>query len=151
MSEVTRILDQLKRAFEGEAWHGPSVNEVLAGVTAAIAAEHPIRGAHSIWEIVLHVATWERAVRRRLEGDPAAVPDEEDWQLVTDTKEEAWQDALSALTSGHLALRKAIAALTDADLDKAATGQFYTVYFMLHGAIQHDLYHAGQISLLKKA
>src|SRR5438034_11536829 len=89
MSEIKRINDQLKRAFEGTAWHGPSVSEVLAGVTAEQAAAHPIAGAHSIWELTLHIATWERAGRRRIqESDPVEVSDEEDWPAVEDRSEE---------------------------------------------------------------
>jgi hypothetical protein len=65
MSEIQRIEDQLRRAFEGHAWHGPAVRELLADVTAAKAAGRPLPSAHSIWEIVLHMATWERVVRRR--------------------------------------------------------------------------------------
>ena len=62
MSEIERMLDQLKRAFEGEAWHGPSVKEAIAGVTAAQAHARPLANAHSIWELVQHIAVWE-AVR----------------------------------------------------------------------------------------
>jgi uncharacterized damage-inducible protein DinB len=65
MNEVQRIVDQLRRAFEGEAWHGPAVMQILEGITAAQAAAHPASGAHSIWEIVLHIAAWEGAVSRR--------------------------------------------------------------------------------------
>ena len=68
MTEIERILDQLRRAYEGEAWHGPSVREVLAGVTAEQARERPLANAHSIWELVHHIAVWESVGRRRLEG-----------------------------------------------------------------------------------
>jgi uncharacterized damage-inducible protein DinB len=151
MSEVARIGSQLKRAFEGEAWHGPSLKELLAGVNAEQAAARPFSGAHSIWEIVLHIAAWEGVVTRRLEGETALIKTEEDWPTVNDASETAWHDALARLESGHRQLRQALRTLTDADLDKLVAGQQYSVYFMLHGAIQHDLYHAGQIALLKKA
>ena len=72
MTEIERILDQLKRAYEGEAWHGPSVREALAGVSAAQAHARPLNNAHSIWELTHHIAVWENAGRRRLEGDRAA-------------------------------------------------------------------------------
>ena len=67
MTEVQRIREQFQRAFNGEAWHGPSVLKILDGVTAQQAAAHPIPGAHSIWELTLHIAAWENACRRRLE------------------------------------------------------------------------------------
>ncbi len=68
MSEASRIADQLRRAFDGDAWHGDSVLEILNGVTAAQAAARPITHAHSIWELVLHIAAWDGVVLRRLGG-----------------------------------------------------------------------------------
>jgi uncharacterized damage-inducible protein DinB len=152
MSEKKRLNDQLKRAFEGKAWHGPSVSEVLAGVTAQQAAADPIAGAHSIWELALHIQTWERVGRRRIqEFVPIDVSDEEDWPAVTDTSEAAWTKTLEELHSNHQALRAAIRELDEAKLDEIVPGTTYSVYFLLHGVIQHDLYHGGQIALLKKA
>jgi uncharacterized damage-inducible protein DinB len=151
MGEVSRIADQLKRAFEGEAWHGPAVREVLAEVTAEMAAAHPVAGAHSIWELALHISAWEDAARRRLAGDAAQLSPEENFPPVTDTSEAAWQRTLTAIADRHQQLQAAIAGLTDAELERTVAGQTYSVYFLLHGVVQHDLYHAGQIALLKKA
>ncbi len=155
MSEVARISDQLQRAFNGEAWHGPSVLKILNGVTAEQAAAHPIPGAHSIWELTLHIAAWENACRRRLKGDPAQLSDGEDWPSIEDTGEEAWQATQQHLRDNHQALLDAIAALDDSNLDRPiienAETPFSSVYVTLHGAVQHDLYHAGQIAILKKA
>ncbi|HXG92939.1 MAG TPA: DinB family protein [Blastocatellia bacterium] len=152
MSEVKRITDQLKRAFEGKAWHGPSVQEVLANVTAQQAAARTVQGAHSIWEIALHIATWETIARRRIEGEIIAdVAGEVDWPPVVDTGDEAWLATLERLKQNHLALRETVARLDDSRLDEKAAGVPYTIYFLIHGVIQHDLYHAGQIALLRKA
>jgi len=152
MNEIERINDQLKRAFEGKAWHGPSVSEVLAGVTAEQAAARPISDAHSIWEITLHIATWERVGRRRIqESAPIDVSDDEDWPEVEDTSEEAWKRTLDEVRGNHLSLREAIAGLDEPGLGDIVPGTTYSVYFLLNGVIQHDLYHAGQIALLKKA
>ena len=152
MSEKKRLNDQLKRAFEGTAWHGPSVSEVLVGVNAQQAAAHPLAGAHSIWELALHIQTWERVGRRRIqEFVPIDVSDEEDWPAVNDTSEAAWARTLEELRSNHQALRAAIREMDDARLEEIVPGTTYSVYFLLQGVIQHDLYHAGQIALLKKA
>lgn len=152
MTEVERIADQLQRAYEGKAWHGPAVREVLAGVTAAQAARRPVPTAHSIWEIVVHIGVWESFVRRRLEGEVITeVQPEEDWPPVTDISEAAWKHTLAQLEEGHMQLRKVIAALPDARLTDTVQGMGYSVYYMLHGVVQHDLYHAGQIALLRKA
>ena len=150
-SETERIQDQLRRAFAGSAWHGPSVLELLANVTAREAAARPIAAAHSIWEITLHIAAWEKVALRRLSGDPAEIPDEEDWPAVTDTGDAAWQRTIADLKENHQKLYEAIAAIAEPRLDEPILPGKSSVYVTLHGAIQHDLYHAGQIAILKKA
>ena len=152
MSEIKRIKSQLRRAFEGEAWHGPSVLELLKDVTAEQAAAHPVAGAHSIWELALHIATWERYARRRIAEATALEPtDEENFPTVRDTSEQAWRATVEEITRNHAELLETVAALDDEKLFEIVPGKPYSVYFMLHGVIQHDLYHAGQIALLKKA
>lgn len=151
MSEIKRIEDQLKRAFEGNAWHGPGVLEILKDVSASRAAARPLPEAHSIWELVLHITAWEGVCRRRLEGDRAQIPDEEDWPSVGETSELAWQQAREALVEGHRKLRQAIGQIDESRLDEPILPDMSSVYVTLHGAVQHDLYHAGQIAILKKA
>ena len=151
MTETHRINSQLKRAYQGEAWHGPSVKELLDGVTAAQAAAKPIPDAHSIWELVNHIIAWEQIVRQRLEGETLTeIPDEMNFPPVSNASEEAWQSILRALESSNQSLRGSIKKIDDAKLEEIVPGMRYTNYFMLHGAIQHDLYHTGQIALLKK-
>ncbi len=87
MSEVRRIKSQLRRAYEGKAWHGPSLREILDGVTAEQAARKPLAQAHSIWELVLHISAWESAVLKGLEGEYTEEPDEGDWPAVEDTSD----------------------------------------------------------------
>lgn len=153
MTEIERILDQLKRAYEANAWHGPSVKEVLAGVTAAQAHARPIANGHTIYELVRHIAVWEDVGRRRLQGDPAEVPisSPEDWPPADDTSEAAWEQAKTALDRGHETLVKAIQQVNEARLDEPILAGKSSVYVTLHGVIQHDLYHAGQIAILKKS
>jgi uncharacterized damage-inducible protein DinB len=159
MAEIPRLLDQLRRAFDGEPWCGPSLLTKLEGVTAAQAAEYPIKNAHSIWEIVAHVASWTAIVRRRLAaGKPLQPGDAEDWPAMpADLTEASWQAALAALRNAQEQLLAFVAALPDGELDRTigATfeppqGDIYTAYQMLHGVAQHYLYHAGQIALLRK-
>ena len=151
MSEVERIADQLKRAHEGGAWHGPAVDELLAGVSAEQAAARPFEGAHSILELVAHIEAWERAILRRLGGDPAQIYNtEEDWPSFADATEEAWAATLGKLSETYVALRAAVLGLDDAQLDEPILPGMSTRYVSLHGAVQHTLYHAGQIALVKK-
>lgn len=150
--EVERILDQFRRAFDGEAWHGPSVLQLLDGITARQAAAHPIPGAHSIWELTLHIAAWERACKRRLEGDPAQLSDQEDWRPNNDTSEAAWESTKQHLIDNHRELLNAIAKVDESRLNEPIImNSASSIYVTLHGVVQHDLYHAGQIAMLKKA
>ena len=153
MTEIDRILDQLKRAFEGNAWHGPSLKELLIGVTAAQAHARPLENGHTIYELVRHIAVWEDVGRRRLEGDPAEVPisSPEDWPPGDDASEAAWEQAKDALERGHQTLVDAISRVPESRLDEPILEGKSSVYVTLHGVIQHDLYHAGQIAILKKA
>jgi uncharacterized damage-inducible protein DinB len=151
MTEVERIVDQLHRAFEGEAWHGPAVMEILDGLKAPQAAARPLQSAHSIWEIMLHITAWERAVRLRLEGDRAQLSPTEDWPAVNDTDEAAWTRAKELLRQAHEELCKAVLGVDGSKLDQPIIEGLSSVYVTLHGVIQHSLYHAGQIAILKKA
>lgn len=151
MTEIERIEDQLKRAFEGEAWHGPSVQEALAGVTHEQAAVRPLAHTHTIWEIVLHLAAWDGVVRRRLEGELVDDPEEGDWPPVKDTSAAAWSDTLERLKNNHAELRRALSRLDQSRLDEPLAHGKSSAYITIHGSIQHYLYHAGQIALLKKA
>src|SRR5262245_65776355 len=88
--DVELLADQISRAFRGESWHGPSVREVLEGVSAEDAAAHPIAGAHSIWEIVLHLVGGYRLVLRRVRGEHAQLSPDEEWPPVAERSAGAW-------------------------------------------------------------
>ena len=151
MSEMVRIADQIKRAFEGPAWHGPSVREALEGVDSRQAMERPIGAAHSIWEIVLHLAAWSETVRGRLQGQRIEEPEAGDWPEVKNTDKKAWAEALRWLEQSDRDLRQAVAAFPETRLDQPSSpGGSYSAYVLLHGAAQHYIYHAGQIAILKK-
>lgn len=148
---LATIHEQMRCSFDGDAWHGPAVMEILKGVTAQQAAAKPIANAHSIWELVLHMTTWSGVVVRRLRGEAVEPTDAEDYPPVQDKSEAAWQRAVESLGRGHEALLTAVENLSESGLADVVPGKPYTVEFMLHGVVQHDLYHAGQIALLKKA
>jgi uncharacterized damage-inducible protein DinB len=151
ISESTRITDQLKRAFEGDAWHGPALLEILSDVDAAKAARRPIADAHTIWELTLHVAGWDGVVVRRLRGKACTLEGEDNFPIIVDTGQSAWHKAVETLKENHAELTSEVSAMTDSRLAERVPGKDYDIYFMLHGAIQHALYHAGQMAILKKA
>jgi|SRR5450432_3748413 len=151
MKETARIADQLSRAYSGKAWHGPSLRSLLRGVTAEQAAQRPVPDAHTIWELVLHTSAWDRVVSARIQGGKTTkLPPEQNFPAVTDTSETAWKKALKELEKQHRALKAAMLKFPAAKLDRNLTGGDYTYYITMHGAVQHDLYHAGQIAILKK-
>jgi len=151
ISEAARIAEQLRCAFEGGAWHGPAVLELLADVDAVTAAGHPLPDAHSIWELVLHIAAWDEAVHRRIVTNKAlTLSDDKNFPPITDKSRAAWKQAVALLRKTHKELVKTVYNLPDTRLYQRVPGKNYKIYSMLHGVTQHELYHAGQIAILKK-
>jgi len=147
MNESLRIADQLHRSYFGQAWHGPSLKEALEGVDAEKAAAHPIPSAHSIWEIVLHVDAWVREATETIGGKPyETLQGERDWPPVRSTSADAWRETVDALQKRCESLVAAIQAFPP---DKLGDGD-RSYYALLHGIIQHNAYHGGQIALMKK-
>ncbi len=153
MREVERIADQLKRAHEGGAWHGPAVDELLKGLSAAQAAARPVEGAHSIWEMVAHIEAWERAILRRLGGDAAQIyQTEEDWTVALGSvRRGLGRGAPEDVGDLRRPARGRARTGRRRELDEPILPNMSTRYVSLHGAIQHTLYHAGQIALVRKA
>lgn len=149
--ELERIVDQLERAYRGKAWHGPALLQVLSDVDEAIARRRPIAGAHTIAELVLHVIAWQDEAVRRLDGEGHDLSPAEDWP-----EAEGWSDVLARLAASTDRLAMRIRNLDPSSLDAPVQGQGQgqvgrdTVYRLLHGVVQHNLYHAGQIAILKK-
>ena len=168
MTSLDRLLDTLRRSYDGEAWHGPALAEALAGLDAGDAGRRPIPGAHSPWELLLHLTAWTHEVTRRLHGAVPALPPEGDWPAVPEltgaARAGAWDDARSALDAARDALLVAVAALDPTRLDErlpppvgdeqgsdAALGVRHTVHGMVVGLAEHNAYHGGQLVLLRRA
>ena len=150
-SELLRLEEQLERTLEGEAWHGPSVLEILEGVTAAQAAAHPIAGAHSIWELVLHLCSDYSLVLRRLGGDGRQLTQSEGWPTAPEPSAENWSDSIRVLKQLNEDLRQAVRNFPRERLDEPLVAEPpFTAYTQFIGVTQHHLYHAGQMALLKK-
>lgn len=148
--EANCIADQLRRAFEGNAWHGPALLELLKDVDACAAAAKPLPNIHSIWELVLHVAVWDGAALRRLDGEKCQPTGLANFPLVPTPTEAAWRKAVGQTKRTHDTLVKTVGALPESRLAERVPGKRYNFYHMLHGIAQHELYHAGQIAILKK-
>ncbi len=151
-SESALIADQLRRAFDGVAWHGPALFELLKDVDAITAAAKLLAEVHSIWELVLHVAVWDEATLRRIAGEKTQPTGTDNFPLVPKRPTEAaWRKTVADTKRTHERLVKTVAALPDARLRDRVPGKRYDFYHLLHGVVQYELYHAGQIAILKKA
>ena len=155
-SELSRIAAELQRAYNGDAWHGPPMTEALKGICALSAPVKPIPEAHSIWEIVHHLTAWNHIVRRRFLGEVVKPMREDDWPPIENFTPEAWEAAVKSLHEACVGLITELEKASkkpecDAILHQTAPGKTHSVYVMLHGAVQHNLYHTGQISILRKA
>jgi uncharacterized damage-inducible protein DinB len=150
-SEPARIADQLRRAYEGDAWHGPALLELLEGVDARTAAAKPLANVHSIWELLLHTAVWDEATLQRLAGRVCQPTGDANFPPVKEPTEAAWRKAVAEAKRTHDTLVKTVEGLPDSRLRDQVPGKDYNFYHLLHGVVQHELYHAGQIAILKKA
>lgn len=151
MSEVARIVNQKRRGWDGDAWHGTPLWTMLRDVTANEANKRPIPGAHTIAEIVQHLAYWKWATLQRVNGELVSPSYDDQWPAHPDASESAWREALALLESRHHELLQTVEKLRDEQLTEPMAGCDYDLYVQLHGTLQHDLYHAGQIALLKRA
>jgi uncharacterized damage-inducible protein DinB len=158
-SDVARLIDFLEAAYSGSPWHGPSLKDNLKGVTAANAARRS-GSAHTIWELVLHLAAWRGEIARRLQGNEAGTPPEGDYPPAPqgeDASDAQWQKALAWLDDSQQRVLSAARALSDGDLQKPVldhrehvSGEGATRHATLVGLLQHDAYHSGQIAVLRR-
>ena len=151
---ITQLLELLDEAFERKAWHGPNLRGSLRGVSAAQAARRPAPGRHNIWELAVHAAYWKYAVRRRLTGERRGsfACSGSNWfhRPGPDPSAAAWRRDLALLAAEHRRLRAALSRLRAADLARMAKGHRTPNGYLVRGVAAHDLYHAGQIQLLKR-
>jgi len=149
MSEIARIAALMEETFEGKPYYGDSVLGALEGVTAEVASKRPPWSAHSIWDLVAHLTAELDYARDVIEGTAGPwVDGETTWPAIPNRSQEAWRQALEDLKRANRALVDVVRQLDDSVLDKQPVrvrGPFYT---MLHGTMQHSIFHAGQISLL---
>jgi uncharacterized damage-inducible protein DinB len=153
MGEIDRIWDQLQRSFEGnDAWRCPSLRDLLGSLDASMAGSHPVAGAPSAWELLLHVTVYEGVARRQLDGEVVpSLAGEEAWPRPADTSAAGWRRAKLAFGDARRALRQAVAAFPEERLAEPVPAREYTYYVLLHGVVEHSLYHAGQIEMLMVA
>lgn len=145
------LAESVRRSVHGPMWHGSPLGELLADVDHERAASRPLAGAHSIWEIVLHLAVWTDVARRRVLGERVTPTEAEDWPVPLQMNARTWSRDRRLVESSHEALAAVVSELAPDSLDSRVAGHEYTIRTLVHGVIEHDCYHGGQIGLLKKA
>ena len=151
--ELQALLRAMEEAFERKAWHEPNLRGAIRGLSAADAAWRPADDRHSIWELVVHTAYWKYAVRRRLVGDKRGsfASKGSNWFSRPNLPSEAgWRDDVALLVAEHRQLMEAAAAVDPRRLHTASRGSRVSPATLLRGIAFHDVYHAGQIQLLKR-
>lgn len=151
MSEIKEIIEELKNIHDGNAWHGASLKDALDGITCDQAAARPLKQAHSVWEIVAHIAGWEDVFRRHLEGQTISEPEAGDFPLPAEPNETTWKKTLDDFESAHRELLLTVEKLSHSNMDTKITGKDYSYDFLLRKTIAHKICHTGQIAFLKNS
>jgi hypothetical protein len=147
-TEISRIITMLHKTYDGAAWHGASVMEVLNKLTVKQAFHESVH-IHRICELVQHMITWRIFACKRLEGEHHyEVTQKEDWKNFADADASTWESVKDELAQSQQRLTIALEHINDDLLAELVEGKAYDYYTMLHGVIQHDLYHLGEIALL---
>lgn len=150
--ELVRIEEQIRRSVEGGSWHGPALLEAIEGIGCDDAAARPIAGAHTVWEILLHLTSTYLLVLRRLDGDARPLTPDEDWPPVPNATDQDWSAAVDAFRVMDAHVRQRVLAFAADRLDDPLVPDPpYTAYVQFTGLAQHILYHAGQVVLLRRA
>ncbi len=151
--EIATLLSSLEQAYEWRAWHGPNLRGSLRGLTARQAAWRPAPGRHNIWEVVLHAAYWKYVVRRRLLGEKRgsfAIAGSNWFARPASGRAKEWRADVALLEREHHSVCRAVATLSPRTLHKRSMPNGFSLFDMILGVAFHDIYHAGQIQLLKR-
>jgi hypothetical protein len=152
-TELEQLLSIFDQAYNSRSWHGTNLRGSIRGLSAPRAAWRPAPGRHNIWELVVHAAYWKYVVRRRLTSEARGsfpLKGSNWFERPLDPTERAWRSDVALLEETHRSLRAAIAAVPPATLHRKFARSNETRFFLISGAAAHDLYHAGQIQLLKR-
>ena len=150
MKRAQHLAGTLAGVLGGDPWYGSAINPLLTGVTAVAAAARPLEQTHTIWEIIRHMDAWNRVCLRRLAGEAIAEPPE-DFPIPESVTPAAWQQDRMSLNESCRELIAKTSRLSGAELATTVAGKTYSIDYLIEGAGQHWIYHAGQIALLRRA
>ena len=138
--------------MEGPAWYGDAVLTIVDGVSPEQASSRPRSQDHSIWEYLLHMTAWQHYAIRALEGERVEeeLPDDVNWPALGDESEEAWEEARRVFRKGATRFSELLDGWSDEGFRETVTGRDFSYKVLVHGVAHHNVYHAGQIALVKK-
>ncbi len=150
ISETYRITDFLRQTFDGKPWYGPSVMDTLSNLTFEESLNQ-LPSSHTVIEILEHMIAWRTFVIKRLQGDTEfEIDQEQSFKHISSLSNESWRDTIQRLNQTQEDLLQILSQTSDEKLDEMVAGREYNFDKMLHGIIHHDIYHIGQIGLLRK-
>jgi uncharacterized damage-inducible protein DinB len=153
-TEINRLIREMKSIYSGSPWHGDCIKKILTNIAFETAFNRPVANAHSIAELLSHIIAWRELHNKRLHGnDLFSVKQQEsfDWRKTDPIPEKAWPKLLHALDMNQQQMITALEQADDHLLDQKVVKRNYTFRKLIRGIIQHDIYHTGQIALLKKS
>jgi len=150
MQETERIIKLFENLFEGSPWIDVNLNGSLEQIPSAVAAKKLSANRNSIWEIVNHIIGWRLNVLKRINGKEITSPDNNYFETIKETSESAWRETLAQLKDSQRQWINFLKTFNEDDFTKVYPGNNMTYYEHIHGIIQHDAYHLGQIILLSK-
>lgn len=150
MNEIEFLVDQLRTTFNGDSWHGPNLVKTLDGIDLYDAGTRYLADRHTIWELTNHITYWLDEVYKSVKDVTALNHEGNDWPEMGTTEAE-WTQSLSRVEEVVNMLIDELVSWTNEGLARPVPGSNFTFKQMLHGLIHHNLYHSGQINILKKA
>lgn len=150
MSETQRISNLYQKLYDGSPWIDITIRGVLENITAEQAAKKVLPNANTIWEITNHIIAWRNNVLQRVQGEVITTPENNYFKPITDTSTEAWKNTSAKLDESQTAWLKFLNEFNESDFENIYPNNEMTYYEHIHGIIQHDCYHLGQIVILAK-
>lgn len=153
MLETKHIKDALRRLYEGEVWHGPSIKEILIDITPEQAVKRLTPKSKNIAEYLIHITNWRTFALEKLTGGDTfdiILNSEADWSVVNEITKDKWEEIQEAYEESQKEILEVLETYTDRKLENIVPGRKYSFYTLLYGVIHHDIYHSGQMMLLKR-
>lgn len=143
----------MQEFYNGEPWFGDSILKTLKAVNPSLAFNHPVTNAHSIAELLSHIIAWQKLLLKRLQGDDQFAVDQMtsfQWEFIDNDQKTAWSTLLITFEDDYKEIIRSLQNTNDSLLNKRVAGREYNFQYLIQGILQHNIYHLGQIAVLRK-